>query len=767
MNVSGLPMSNFTLKDYGMSSESEENVDSTSKSSPMSIINCTFMMKREYLLANMDSKMDEYTKLLRFKLCFPGCSANCKCLEQRYIHKSTRWILARGRFGKQLLLLKQNFETLSLTTFSLNVQTMNVSLIQSIPNCINKMNDSTFETAIREHLLNDFKKTETVDYICNIPGSHNSGQVDDLYKCCHRVENNDIQCEDVNTDTWMDILLCTMFSLEYAIYLIGPILVPSKLYVENHESYVHHLGSNFLNLKVIVNKPKESSTNVNATVTTDMSKFKNMPQFKAILNKCDVFVHNLKITEINMKIKQQRVNPVDYAPIGLLKSFCDSFVRCKIRKNRLVSECCNFSIFRSHQRDMRQTKNSKEFKWLISLLCTSGPSTNVGECLLGSVLWIVKLVIVIIMLVFYLIPTTNLLLRLLAHGVMCFKCLIILNCIKDRNFMKNIEGEKTSETNEDEKTNATCFDVVAVVFNICSMYFALRLMAQTVPVAVDIALYTTIGIIINAKVTTTYLILIALLIMYANNCFSNIINRYTLFMKTIIELLQERSQENVKEVKQLPGYNQRNIAIRVKPTFNDSVTLVITNQGCLRWRTSNLVLFIDKNNKPIVPRKFFIDACKMQHYACPGQPLTNYLWAFFELSMTVLFLLGVLIIALAFGETYELSFANQIMATLAGGLLPWIFLHILNYSRTSPSLDKSDVTFKLYFDRLLETYKQDWPIDDIVENKEVVHKDGIKDIVGTTKLNQIELLIYDSDTNFLNCCACLKHNCRRNEYEEI
>ncbi|KAK3584424.1 hypothetical protein CHS0354_017702 [Potamilus streckersoni] len=372
-NVFGIPVSSTTVVDYDAFTGLNEKVTLTSESYVMLNINCTFMTEIEYLPKKIDSQMTKDTKLLVFAIHFPGWSGNILGFEQGNLYKPSHWVLARGRLGKGLLLLKQDYEILSLLTLSLNTQKMDIFLIQSTPNCIEKMNVSTFEIAVRELLLNNLEKNEAGDAICNMNIADDNGEL-----------------------------------------------------------------------------PKE----------------------------------------------------------------------------------------------------------------------NVGEV----------------------------------------------------------------------------------------MYF--------------------------------------------------------------------------------PGDQQRNLAFSVKTddlkALEDPVSLVKAEFGFLRWRTSRLILFLSTNDMPFVPRKFFFDACKMPHYFCPGELLFNYLRAFGEFSTIVAFLLFVLVIVLAFGETNQLSATNQLLATLAGGFLPWIFMNVVFRTHVPPSLDNSNPNFKICISQLLDKYKQDWPIDDnVVEEFNEIHKYGDDVISGT------------------------------------
>ncbi|KAK3584423.1 hypothetical protein CHS0354_017701 [Potamilus streckersoni] len=861
MNVFGLPVSNMVKNE--ISTDWKENVTLTSKSRVVSNINCTFMTESDDLPAQIDSQMEGNTKVLVFKIHFSGWSGHILGLEQGNIYKPTYWVRARGRLGKGLLLLRHNYEILSLSTLSLNTHKMDISLNQSSPNCIEIMNMSTFEIAVRELLLNNFKKNEASDNICNIHIADDNGVTEFVYKCCHRNSDGTIHCEYLTEDFWLNMLFTIIFLLKLYVILASPRFIPDSWYRVKHvaSTYTHRLGSKPLNLKVLVTKTPELYPN--AMVTTDLSRFKYMIRFKQTLQTLKPnFAYNLNISEIKMKIKEQRMISEDNVPVGLLKSFYDSFVRCKIRERPAVSKCCYADICPLQQRsrripwhkclsklmmlmmmlilpmpwivrvylyyqyeheemstqkdaasrrglsfpfqgsvtlyltpshilfiviyvmlsveyilygivkknikqnilivvrkcfrDMRERSITDVFHWSISTLLKPCTSFGVVGIFLGIIIWIFALPYVLLILSFYLFPTINLTLRMFAHFIAYLLprrtklknnplCRRIYKCMKnirprDKMGIRDSSTAVTLEKNKQESmtTQGRFFQLLVIIVCLVSLYFVIFLLVEIISFFVEMAVYTSVGIILNADTSLTYLSFIFILVGYANSCFSHVVDRYLSFNKALTSFLLELSKENLEEATYLPGDQQRNLAFRVKTddtrALENPISLVKTEQGQLRWTVSRLVLFLGKNDMPFVPRKFFFEACKMPHYSCPGELLLNYLRACGEFSMIVVFLLFVLVIVLAFSETYHLSATNQLLAALAGGFLPWIFMNIVFRTHVSSPLDTSNKNFKICFSELLNKYEQHWPIDDIIVGDNINVHINVSEVTNLTKI---------------------------------
>ncbi|KAK3584049.1 hypothetical protein CHS0354_031096 [Potamilus streckersoni] len=365
-NVLGLPVANDDV-----STEFKENVTWTPKSSVVSSINCTFITENNDLPAEIDLQINEDTNVLVFKINFPGWSGKIQGLEQGNIYKPTHWVLARGHLGKGLLMLRHAYEMLSLFTLSLNTHKMNISLIQSSPNCMEEMNVSTFEIAVRELLLNNLKKNKQGDNICNIHIANDNGVAKFLYKCCHRNSDSTIKCKHLTRNVWLSMLFTIIFMLKLYVILASPRFIPNTFYGEKHlaSTYIHRLGSKPIHLKIPLTKTPKLYQN--ARITTDVSRFLYMPRFIETLYvlKHDI-VHNLTIQQIDIKIEGQRLIPEDDAPVGLLKSVYDSFLRCKIRERPSMSKADSLAQNSEQVNDVYRNADSHhalDFKGLFVL----------------------------------------------------------------------------------------------------------------------------------------------------------------------------------------------------------------------------------------------------------------------------------------------------------------------------------------------------------------------------------------------------------------
>ena len=84
-------------------------------------------------------------------------------------------------------------------------------------------------------------------------------------------------------------------------------------------------------------------------------------------------------------------------------------------------------------------------------------------------------------------------------------------------------------------------------------------------------------------------------------------------------------------------------------------------------------MFLDKLDTPYTPEKFFKDSIMLDYYGAPGPIYISMIAAFWSFGYILLFLFFVFIVVMAFGDAYSVSSTNQLLATVAGGFIPFLF----------------------------------------------------------------------------------------------
>ncbi|CAC5365676.1 unnamed protein product [Mytilus coruscus] len=237
-------------------------------------------------------------------------------------------------------------------------------------------------------------------------------------------------------------------------------------------------------------------------------------------------------------------------------------------------------------------------------------------------------------------------------------------------------------------------------------------------------LYTVIGIIMNSSDMLKYITLVFMLGLYARNCFKGISEKYLKFNQTINSLIVESNRSQVEAIASECFEEQKNTAFQIianddgkcdeQTNENDAnVRLIVSKDGIPKWSVRKLILFLDRQDQPYLTEKFFFSTCYMDTVGAPGPLIPNIIHAVWRFMCICAFLMFVVLIVLAFGDEYNISGANQMLATLAGGLLPWVFENVLFSGRDPLELDTNNLSFKSNFKTKIDQYVQSWDIHDI------------------------------------------------------
>lgn len=381
-----------------------------------------------------------------------------------------------------------------------------------------------------------------------------------------------------------------------------------------------------------------------------------------------------------------------------------------------------------------------------------------GICF-ALITWVFMLPVVVVVLSFYMFPTLNITARLLAHFCVylfpknvcssyrvCRRISDFLETVEKSLNMKQLAAAEKLEKNEKVLSSlwTRIQQLIIIVLCLISMYSVIFLVVEFVSFAVEIFVYTLMGLIVNANSTMTYVSLTLLLGVYGNDCFGSVRNKFLAFNQTLNGCILKLGKEKIESVTYKSENNQGNTAFTVKTDHNNEiqkpVQLITSADGLTqpRWNVSRLLLFLSKNDEPLIPRTFYFSSCKMPFYAVPGELLLNYLRATMEFGIIIIFLLFVLVVVLAFGDTYEISATNQLLATIAGGFVPFMLKNIVFQQHQVTSVDTGCIPFQVCLNDAIETYEQSWPIEDIhVVQTSLIFSDLIyNDASGTRKNTQ-------------------------------
>ncbi len=248
---------------------------------------------------------------------------------------------------------------------------------------------------------------------------------------------------------------------------------------------------------------------------------------------------------------------------------------------------------------------------------------------------------------------------------------------------------------------------------------------------------------------------------YCKFCFNRVKESYTKLAQKIFEFLKEQLEEKISNVirvseelqvntgfKYFTHKRRRELATLARqltdsddeedPCFKNvdpmpdaysmyfaKDKLKVSKTGRPYWSVNNLVLFINKQDVPRIPKELFWKICKeLKAPGCPGPLRRGMLKGFRQLLYMLLFLGLVMIILNVIVQVVISSGHSQFLVTIIGGVVPYMLSEVL--MPKEPEVDLGSYFLRGKMEEILLSYHDTWPAYDIVGK---VGRDDITDSV--------------------------------------
>ncbi len=236
--------------------------------------------------------------------------------------------------------------------------------------------------------------------------------------------------------------------------------------------------------------------------------------------------------------------------------------------------------------------------------------------------------------------------------------------------------------------------------------------AEVVLFILQVCVFTMMGIIVNAGKVLKYGSLIFLVVLYSYDCYNNVYIQYLKLNKALFSEIKHRIKD-ISEVTSLPSYLQENRGFKAAEASEQAdyeSTDDLSKEQKNTWIINDLILFIDNDDNPRIPKKLFEETCEIRVPGSPGPVYRNLLYATGKFCVIITFIVFVFIVVLMFGDVYKVSSTNQMLATMAGGFVPMVFSNVLKPA--TPPTELGSVTFKAKLEEIIINFWQPWPMYD-------------------------------------------------------
>lgn len=257
-----------------------------------------------------------------------------------------------------------------------------------------------------------------------------------------------------------------------------------------------------------------------------------------------------------------------------------------------------------------------------------------------------------------------------------------------------------------------CTHFLASLLCVACLYSVLIVLSECIGCLVEVGFFTLMGVIVNAGALLKYVALVILLFAYSQDCFSNVQKTYLKLNKSLFGEVKGRVKD-FENVTSQPSHLQENQGFKSQEQSEQAFYEApddLTDAPPGHWMINDLVLFVDNEDTPRIPKKLFDEVCQIKVAGVPGPVYRGQLIALKRFMKIVVFVAFVFIVVLSFSDAYRISSTNQMLATLAGGFLPLILRTLMG--RDEAELELGTLSFKSKLDEVIKNYHQVWPIYD-------------------------------------------------------
>jgi len=258
---------------------------------------------------------------------------------------------------------------------------------------------------------------------------------------------------------------------------------------------------------------------------------------------------------------------------------------------------------------------------------------------------------------------------------------------------------------------------------------------------VEIVVFTIMGCIVNAGSLLRYVLLIVMVFAYSCDCFNNMSKQYLKMNKALFGEVKGRIRD-LDKVTSLPSALQENCGFKAQELTEQAAYEAsddVAEKPSNHWMINDLVLFVDSEDTPRIPKQLFDEVTQIRVAGVPGPVYRGHLEALRQLLKIVLFIGFVFVIVLSFGAVYRVSSTNQTMAVVVGGFLPVILRMFL--APPPPNVEMGTVSFKSKMDEVIKNFCQYWPIHDLpfeMDEEEEEEEEEKKEDGGTQRQASID-----------------------------
>ncbi|XP_070175037.1 uncharacterized protein [Littorina saxatilis] len=296
---------------------------------------------------------------------------------------------------------------------------------------------------------------------------------------------------------------------------------------------------------------------------------------------------------------------------------------------------------------------------------------------------------------------------------------------------------KTKNRRSKTKAEMTALGLGESVLFVVTLIDVFAVLTLSVNFVVHVVVILLVQAVVDLSFVMKFLPIIILLAVYVRDSFKVVNNTYASHHNVVLRHVLNIESEDIKREADKDWHDQENKIFKIVPiTALDPKgregkeeesykrkKLFFFKNGAVRMRTRSLIMFLDKEDIPYIPKKFLTHTTTIRCPGSPGRLDEAYLKAAGRFGRTVVFLLFVLLVVLAYADMYYLSPTSTFFATLLTGAIPLILRYFFLNPGTVSKVDTSTLRFQTQMDDKVESFEQSWVVEDMQVDTIILPKD--------------------------------------------
>ena len=363
------PKSRLPIQTHNTSHKTGIRPVHKSRVSERPVKNCSLILSNTKLISQLKKAIEGKVVLIEYQIKIDDDARIFKNLRDRKesdMFKPKDWVRTVQRLGTRLLLLKPNYDVLSLKTLSINVKKFaNVKLRESPFGCLNNRSYDDYETLVRQLLLNDFQNDSKshsgqFDNVCNMHIHPDGNTADFVYYCCSRNSKGELLCEHLQKDQWLTLIEAVILIFKVIIILFCPYLVPSSIFRQKYEKKPfifkfplhkpYRISISLEKERTVTDiksfQRKQAVRKCTKSTIVKLSKLKFLSSFKRAVQHLPLDENTSKVFEVDkaeLMVKRNELSGIGQANVNILETFYDAALG---NVESSVYACCSTDVFK-------------------------------------------------------------------------------------------------------------------------------------------------------------------------------------------------------------------------------------------------------------------------------------------------------------------------------------------------------------------------------------------------------------------------------------